>query len=145
MVTDLQQAADKFLNLTSRLRRLGPGIPPLEEAQISPSLITLVEYVASAPGCGVQEMAKGLDLATPTISIGVRHLEKAGFMERQPDPQDGRAVQLFLTAKGQELYQRTHEFRCQKFQCLLTGLTTEERNMLLDLLERAIVAAENQE
>ena len=145
MTNDLQQAADRFLDLTSRMRRLGPGTPPPEEAKISPSLLALVEYAASAPGCGIQEMAKGLDLATPTVSISVRQLEKASFMERQPDPQDGRAVQLSLTPKGQELHQRTHEFRCRRFQRLLTGLTPEERNTLLNLLEKAIIAAENQE
>ncbi len=145
MTDDLTQAADRFLDLTSRLRRLGPGIAPPVEAQISPSLLALVEYAAATPGCGIQAMAAGLELSTPTVSIGVRQLEKAGFMERQPDPQDGRAVRLFLTPEGQELYQLTHEFRCQRFQRLLTGLTPKERITLLDLLERAIVAAENQE
>jgi DNA-binding MarR family transcriptional regulator len=90
-------------------------------------------------------MAKGLNLATPTVSISVRQLEDAGFVERQPDPQDGRAVRLFLTPKGQKLYQRMHEFRCQKFERLLTGLTPHERATLLTLLEKAVSAAEIKE
>ena len=90
-------------------------------------------------------MAEGLKLSTPTVSIGVRQLEKSGFMERQPDAQDGRAVHIFLTPTGQELHQSTHEFRCQKFERLLTGLTTQERTTLLDLLERAIQQVENEE
>jgi DNA-binding MarR family transcriptional regulator len=145
MAKNLEQAANKFLDLTSRLRRLGPGAPLPEEAQISPSLLSLVEYAAAAPGCGIQEMAKGLNLATPTVSISVRQLEDAGFVERQPDPQDGRAVRLFLTPKGQKLYQRMHEFRCQKFERLLTGLTPHERATLLTLLEKAVSAAEIKE
>jgi len=90
-------------------------------------------------------MAEGLKLSTPTVSISVRQLEKAGFIERQPDPQDGRAVQLFLTPAGQELYQSTYGFRCQKFERLLTNLTTQERTTLLDLLERSIQDVENEE
>ena len=144
MANDLEQAADKFLNLTSRLRRLGPGNPPPEEAQVSPSLLALIEYAAAASGCGIQEMAKGLELATPTVSIGVRQLEKAGFIERQPDPQDGRAVRLFLTSNGQILHQRVQDFRRQKFRRLLASLTSQERTTLLGLLEQAIIAAENQ-
>ncbi|MEA3351735.1 MAG: MarR family winged helix-turn-helix transcriptional regulator [Chloroflexota bacterium] len=144
MANDLQQAADKFLNLTSRLRRLGPGTPPPAEAQISLSLITVVDYVAATPGCGIQEVAQGLDLSTPSVSINVSRLEKADFIERQPDPDDGRAVQLFLSPEGEELHQRTHSFRRQKFERLLIGLTPEERDTLLDLLERAISTAENQ-
>ncbi|RLD03232.1 MAG: hypothetical protein DRI56_12810 [Chloroflexota bacterium] len=143
MDNDLQQAADKFLDLSSRLRQLGPGTPPPTEAKISPSLVAVVEYIAAAPGCGVQEVAQELGLATPSVSVSVRKLEGAGFVTREPDPQDGRAVRLFLSPEGEDLYQRTHSFRCQKFERLLMELTPEERNTLLDLLERAISAAEN--
>ncbi|MEA2008199.1 MAG: MarR family winged helix-turn-helix transcriptional regulator [Chloroflexota bacterium] len=143
MTNDLQSAADRFLDLTSRLRRLGPGTSPPEEAKISPSLVAVVEYIAASAGCGIQEVAKGLDLSTPSVSVSVHRLEELGFVERKPDPQDGRAVQLFLTVEGQELRQRTHSFRRLKFERLLIGLTPEERNTLLDLLERAISTAEN--
>ncbi len=145
MTNNLEPTAEQFMHLMDRLRRLGPGTPPPKEANISPSLLALIEYTASNPGCGVQTMAEGLSLSTPTVSIGVRQLEKSGFMERQPDPHDGRAVLLYLTPAGQELHQSTHEFRCQKFERLLTGLTTQERTTLLDLLERAIQDVENEE
>ena len=133
------------MHLMDRLRRLGPGTAPPKEANISPSLLALIEYTALNPGCGIQAMAGGLKLSTPTVSVGVRQLEELGFITRQPDPQDGRAVHLFLTLTGQELHQSTHEFRCQKFERLLTGLTTRERTILLDLLERAIHYVENEE
>ncbi len=70
-------------------------------------------------------------------------LEESGFLVRQPDPQDGRAVQLFLTPEGQKLHQLTLEFRCKKFECLLKDLTLQERVTLINLLEKAIQAAEN--
>ena len=145
MTKNLEATAEKFMHLMDRLRRLGPGTAPPKEANISPSQLTLISYTASNPGCGVQTMAEGLRLSTPTVSIGVRQLEKSGFMERQPDPLDGRAVKLFLTPAGQELYQSTYEFRCQKFERLLTSLTTRERTTLLDLLERAIHNVEIEE
>lgn len=145
MTNNLEPTAEKFMHLMDRLRRLGPGTAPPKEANISPSLLALIEYTASNPGCGVQAMAGGLKLSTPTVSVGVRQLEELGFITRQPDPQDGRAVHLFLTLTGQELHQSTHEFRCQKFERLLTGLTTRERTTLLDLLERAIYNVENEE
>jgi len=145
MSNKLEQAAEIFLGLTSRLQRLGQGVPPPKEAQISQSQVILIEYAASKPGCGIQEMAKGLGLATPTVSISVRQLEKAGFIERQPDPQDGRAGRLFLTSAGQKLHQRTHGFRRKKFEGLLAGLTPEERITLLGLLEQAISNAEIKE
>jgi DNA-binding MarR family transcriptional regulator len=145
MSGNLEQSAEYFLQLMNRLRRLGPGTAPPKEANISPSQLALIEYAASNPGCGVQAMAGGLNLSTPTVSIGVRQLEELEFITRQPDPQDGRAVLLFLTPSGRELQQRTHEFRCQKFERLLTGLTSRERKTLLDLLEQAIHTVEIEE
>ena len=145
MDNNFDSAAEKFMRLMDRLRRLGPGNAPPKEAKISPSQLSLIDYAAYNPGCGVQAMAEGLRLATPTVSISVRQLEKAGFMERQPDPQDGRAVLLFLTPEGQEFHQRTLEFRCKKFSSLLTELTPQESTTLLNLLEKAVSAAEIKE
>ena len=145
MVNNLGQSAEQFLLLMDRLRQWGPQTAPPKEANISLSQLALITYSASNPGCGIQAMASGLKLSKPTVSIGVSQLEDTGFLTRQPDPQDGRAVQLFLTRKGQELYQRTHEFRCQKFERLLRGLAPQERTTMLTLLERAIQTVENEE
>ena len=145
MNNNLNPAAENFMHLMDRLRRLGPGNAPPKEAKISPSQLALISYTASNPGCGVQTLAAKLKLATPTVSIGVRQLEKAGFMERQPDPLDGRAVSLFLTPEGHELHQRTLEFRCKKFSNLLTELNPQERTTLLNLFEKAVSAAEIKE
>ncbi len=90
-------------------------------------------------------MASSLKLAKPTVSIGVGQLEEAGFFTRQADPKDGRAVQLFLTKKGLELHQKTHQFRCKKSKRLLTGITPQERTTLLTLLEKAIQTVEKEE
>ena len=145
MVNNLEQSAEQFLLLMDRLRQWGPQTAPPKEASISLSQLALLTYSASNPGCGIQAMASGLKLSKPTVSIGVSQLENAGFLTRQPDPRDGRAVQLFLTPKGQELHQRTHEFRCQRFERLLTGLAPKERTTLLALLERAVQTIENEE
>ncbi len=145
MDNNLEPTAVKFMHLMDRLRRLGPGNAPPIEAKISSSQLALIDYTASNPGCGVQNMAAKLNLATPTVSIGIRQLEKIGLMERQPDPHDGRAVLLFLTPEGLELHQRTLEFRCKRFSNLLRELNPKERTTLLNLLEKAVNAAEIKE
>ena len=142
MDNNLEEMAQRFLKLASRLRRLSPGTSLPEDATTSPSHLALIEYAASNPDCGVQEMAEALQLSTPTVSISVRQLEKSGLIDRKPHPEDGRAVQLFLTPKGVDVYQRAHSFHRQKFEKLLSGLNPEERELLISLLERALNAAE---
>lgn len=142
---DLEQSAELFLFLMDRLRQLGPQSAPPKNANISPSQLSLITFAASNPGCGIQSMATALKLAKPTVSIAVGQLEEAGYFIRKTDPQDGRAVQLFLTKKGLVLHQKTHQFRCKKFMRLLTGLAPQERKTLLSLLEKAIQIVENEE
>ena len=139
---DESSAEERLLSLLSRLRMLGPGQPPFEEMQITPSQFILLEWVAGSPGCGIQEMAKGLGLTPPTVSVGVRRLEEAGLLERRPNPQDRRSIRLFLTTSGETLHRQAQEFRRSKARRLLSGLTVQEQETLLSLWERAIDAAE---
>jgi len=135
-------AEDRFLELLHRLRRVGQGLPPFEDVQLTPPQLILLDWIAGSPGCGVQEIAAGLGLTPPTVSVRVRRLEEAGLLERRPDPRDRRAVRLFLTAQGEALHRRAQDFRRRKIRRLLAGLTPQEQETLLDLLERAISAAE---
>ena len=143
MDDNLEENAKRFIKLASRLRRLGSGTSLPEDTATSPSHLALIECVASNPDCGIREMAEALKLSTPTVSISVRQLEKSELIGRKPNPKDGRAVQLFLTPKGKEIHQRALSFHRRKFEELLSGLTSEERNILVNLLEKALNAAEN--
>lgn len=135
-------APERLLALFNRLRRIALGHNPLEGTGVTGSQLALLDRIAASPGCGIQEIADGLGLTAPTVSVGVRRLEEAGLLERQPDPADGRAVRLFLTDRGRALQQQARTFRLDKMRWLLAGLTLQEQEMLLALLERAIDAAE---
>ena len=137
-------AEDSLLDLFDRLRALAFGQNPLQDSGITIPQLVLLDWVAASPGCGVQEIADGLGLTAPTVSVRVRRLEKVGLLERQPDPQDGRAIQLFLTTQGQELCQQARAFRRGKMRLLLKGLAAEESATLVTLLEHAVGAAEKE-
>jgi len=134
----------QFQRLLRRLREAGPGQPPFEEVGISPAQLTLLEWVAASPECNLQDMADGLALTPPTVSVGVRKLEEIGLLERRPDPVDGRAWQFELTATGSALWERVQRYRHEKTRRLLAGLTPEEQQTLLSLLERTLDTAEKE-
>jgi DNA-binding MarR family transcriptional regulator len=70
-------------------------------------------------------------------------LEDAGLLKRKPNPQDKRAVQFFLTAKGHSLQKQSQTFRRQKLELILSGLTQQEQETLLELLGKALQGAES--
>ena len=140
----LEKDGQRFLQLATRLRRLGSNAPTDKVAPVSPSQLALLEYVDGSAGCGVKEIADKLQLSSATVSIGVRQLEKMEWLRRQPHPHDKRAIQLFIAPKGAEILERSQAFYRHKFEQILSGLARDERETLLSLLERAIDAAEDQ-
>jgi DNA-binding MarR family transcriptional regulator len=49
------------------------------------------------------EIAKGLGLATPTVTRAATRMEAAGLLRREPHPGDRRLVRLMLTERGRAL------------------------------------------
>jgi len=134
-------AEERFFAVMKRLRKLGMDAQPLGAA-VSPAQMSLLDWISASPGCGVQDIAEGMSLTPPTVSVGVRKMEESNLVERKPNPQDGRSVQFFLTRRGQALQRQIQTSHRQKFRRLLAGLTPQEQETLLQLMERALQAAE---
>lgn len=131
----------RFIDLFKQIGRL-PIVHLPEEVELSASAVALLLWVSRSPGCGVLDIAKGLHLSPPTISVGTHRLAKEGWLERCKDPQDRRSRPLYLTAKGEKLIQRVREHRTQMLRIFLSGLTLDEQELLMNLLERAVGAME---
>lgn len=141
-VQEKSRAEERFAYLMKRVRRLGLDSLNSEEGAASPAQMTLIDWIALNPGCGVQDIADGLRLAPPTVSIGVKKMELNGIIERKPNPSDARSVQFFLTLRGQEIYNQHQAYQKRKFRQLLSGLSPQEQETLIELLERAVQSAE---
>jgi DNA-binding MarR family transcriptional regulator len=136
-------STNKFINLMKRLRKLGLDAYALKDVSISTAQMTLLDWISTSPGCGVQGIANALKQTAPTISVGVRKLEKSKLIERKSNPLDRRSVQFFLTPKGDVLQKQIQRYHHRKFQLLLSGLIPQEQERLLKLLEKAILIAES--
>jgi DNA-binding MarR family transcriptional regulator len=133
---------ERAVVLFKRLRQFNFDHCPDISGLISPAQMTLLEKIIEEPGCGVQEIADGLGLSPPTVSVGVSKLEEGGLVERKPDPKDGRSVQFFPTSRGKTLHMKFQDARLKKFHRILAGLDSEEQETLLQLLEKALNYAE---
>lgn len=132
----------RLFKLMRRVRRLGLNHHHSGEETVSPAQMALLEAIASHPGSGVIEIAEELDLTAPTVSVGVRRLEKSSLVERKPDPVDSRSIRFFLTQRGQAIQRQIRSNHLRKFRRLLDGLQPEDQETLLDLLQSALDAAE---
>ena len=131
----------RLLSLFRQIRNL-PVLHIPEDINLSPTAFFLLNWVSRSPGCGVLDIAKGMSLAPPTISVGTRRLVKAGCLERRQDPQDRRGKPLFLTPEGEAIIQHVRQHRYQMLKLFLSGMTPDEQTQLLNLLEKAVTAME---
>jgi DNA-binding MarR family transcriptional regulator len=49
------------------------------------------------------DVAKRLELSTPTVTKAAMRMEAAGIIVRRPDPRDARLVRLYLSERGRTL------------------------------------------
>jgi DNA-binding MarR family transcriptional regulator len=64
------------------------------------------------------------------------HLERAGLIERTPDPADRRGVLIALTPKGREVIDEVTEAHLANERRLLGALSNAEQRKLAELLRK---------
>ena len=132
---------DRMMAILQRMSSM-PMMMPSKEFPLSSPQIALISWVNRSPGCGVLDIAKGLNITPPTVSVGIRRMVKDGWLEQRSDPNDKRARPIFLTEKGVELVKTLKLHRTQMLKLFLSGLEDEEKEQLICLLDRAVSAIE---
>jgi DNA-binding MarR family transcriptional regulator len=111
---------------------------------LTPALFALLNVIAARQGAIQQELGAALGIDRSTMVSLIDQLEGAGLATRRPSATDRRAREIEITPKGRRLLQRARGLILQVEDEVLAGLTAEERDELLTLLRRALVAAPSQ-
>lgn len=87
-------------------------------------------------GMSQKEMARALNLSPATMTVTLKHMEKAGLVLREMDEHDQRILRVHLSEKGREMCE-TGESRIGVVTAeLLEGFTLEEQQQLNEYLGR---------
>jgi DNA-binding MarR family transcriptional regulator len=92
------------------------------------------QYLDDA-GTTVTVLAERAQMTKQSMGELVRHLEDHGYVERTPDPRDGRAKLVRATQRGREVYVITREFALQTERHLREVLGAERWSQLREDLE----------
>jgi DNA-binding MarR family transcriptional regulator len=103
---------------------------------IDPREFLLLRFVAATEGQSQQALAERLAVPPSRMVALVDRLEEAGFVERRPDPEDRRVRRLHLTRKGRGVLGRASEIAIDYETRLCAGINREEREQLIDLLQK---------
>ena len=78
----------------------------------------------------------GVDVSVASRQLAV--LERLGYVERRPDPQDGRAALLRLSEAGSEALAAARSLRSDWALMALAGWDEDDARQLSDLLDRLV-------
>jgi DNA-binding MarR family transcriptional regulator len=82
------------------------------------------------------ELYQALMRSSGAMTNRLHRLERAGLIERRPDPGDGRGRLVRLTVRGRKLVDEIAPLHLENEERLLATLTEAERGALEDLLRR---------
>jgi DNA-binding MarR family transcriptional regulator len=61
-----------------------------------------------------------------------------GLVQRGADPDDQRAVCLYLSPQGRKIASKARSLRAAKLEAMLSTLTVDEQQSFLEMLEKAV-------
>jgi len=91
-------------------------------------------HIVRTNGQTQTSLARETDMDKAPLGKLVDRLEEGGWVERRPDPDDGRAKRVFKTAKVDPLTTRMQSVTSEIYEIAFSGLGEEERNQLIDQL-----------
>ena len=76
------------------------------------------------------ELAERLHVQPATITKMIQRMEKAGFVERRPDPQDQRVSRVYLTEEGRAIHSHVRQALLTLEEETFAGFTLQDRALL---------------
>ena len=81
-------------------------------------------------GIPQKEIAEAIGVVPATVTIMLRRMEKAGWLERRADSADRRSSLVFLTEKGRAIRERLVEAKSRLNEACFRGFSDDERKAL---------------
>ena len=104
--------------------------------RIEPAGMHVLGRLATLGPVRLTELAAALGLDPSSVSRQVTAVERAGYVVREADPDDGRATRLVLTEKGHRAVDLVQAKRAQALTVLTPGWTATDLEELATRLAR---------
>lgn len=100
--------------------------------ELSDTQTSALGFVVREGARTIGQLSEHERVKPPSMNRTVNHLEAAGYVQRTPDPDDGRKVLVVATETGRELVGETRRRRDAWLHKRLRTLTREQRDALAE-------------
>jgi DNA-binding MarR family transcriptional regulator len=137
-MAELERALSRISHMLSRAKQHDRTV---EEAGVAVDRASapFLRALADAPApLRLGELADLLAVEAPHVTRQVQRLERDGFVERVPDPDDRRAQRVRITARGADAVECIRAVGRRWMSEALTGWSEEDRHRLAALCHRMV-------
>lgn len=93
-------------------------------------------YLIKEKTMNQKELASALRISEATLSVRIKRLLDAGYIERTPDEHDKRIFMIGLSKKGQKVVVNLEKKLTHYYQCLSKNITEEEVETILNVIHK---------
>ncbi|MBU3654458.1 MAG: winged helix-turn-helix transcriptional regulator [Limnohabitans sp.] len=110
----------------------------IQDLKLSLSEGRCLATVGAFEPMSIMALADKGNLNKGQASRAAQGLVDLGLIAKTGDPEDGRGIQLTLTAKGRRLWKKTMDLIDQRNQAIFGCLSAQERQTFSQLLDRLV-------
>jgi DNA-binding MarR family transcriptional regulator len=104
-------------------------------AVLSAHQASVLDHLDDVAGTALFDLARHMGVTASTMSLTVDRLERGGYVDRQRSKEDGRRVDLRLTAAGVRIKRQQKVLEPELVQAVLSHLDERKRRQALRGLE----------
>jgi DNA-binding MarR family transcriptional regulator len=115
----------------------------LSDTELTLSELWALRLLSGLGPCSMIMLAKEQGMTAPGMTIVIDKLERAGLARRVRSDADRRTINVAITGKGGEKLRRALKVQDRFIESTVHGVTSQEMDSFLSLLNRILVAAED--
>ncbi|MEW6702903.1 MAG: MarR family transcriptional regulator [Bacteroidota bacterium] len=111
--------------------------------ELTQSQFSVLETLGHLGQLRIGELCNKMLVSGGNMTLVLDNLEKLGYIERVPNKEDRRAIDVRLTSKGNDLFDKIFKLHAEHITKLMSVLTADEQKTLGDILKKLGLAISN--
>lgn len=110
------------------------------EDTLTPEQYWILGLISESGAQRIKDIATGLGTTSSPVTISVKRLQQRNLVRRERGMSDERVVRVYLTDHGKSVFESRRDETRRTLSSLFESLDKDERNLLLKLLEKVLLA-----
>ncbi|MFC1624251.1 MarR family winged helix-turn-helix transcriptional regulator [Candidatus Omnitrophota bacterium] len=110
----------------------------LSKSNVTTTQMVMLASIHDYGRCRLKTLAKARGISPPTATGLIDRLARAGYVKREPDLEDRRAIVVSLTKKGEKMVKNFLDTVRGRWKNILIHLTSEEQHQYLNILRKIV-------